>query len=387
MLYVLTLVLSFFGSLLPKKGYIVFGAWFGHRYSDNPKYFFEYLVHSNEFKQKEKLVWITADVRIKKYLEKNGYTVALSGTRASVHYISRASFIVTCCGSIDVGMPLFTRATFIELWHGVALKKIGFDAYDSTTQKFKYVKRLLGRITSLYHPTFYNKNAFILSPSDYTDTIHLSAFHKSPHQLLRYDQPRYDILRRRVPHCNSTIKVAYLPTHRTEDGIISIKALLIELLMMSPLLEKFNIEVFVKMHYYNLDAVSDIVNKNTGKKIKFINADDRFFDLYRFLSVTDVLVTDYSSIYFDFMITGRPVIALVNDLDVYKEKERDLYIDYEIFAFNGYLQSWKEVIDIISSNDLQMFSEKNTKYVQLRERMAGGMRGNMSLLQNLVQTK
>jgi CDP-glycerol glycerophosphotransferase len=59
---------------------------------------------------------------------------------------------------------------------------------------------------------------------------------------------------------------------------------------------------------------------------------DSLYDPYPFLKMADRLVTDYSSIYFDFLLTDRPVIFFHYDLEQYLEGSRDMYFDYNDFT-------------------------------------------------------
>ena len=52
-------------------------------------------------------------------------------------------------------------------------------------------------------------------------------------------------------------------------------------------------------------------------------------DIYPMLAISDLLITDYSSIFFDYLLLDRPMIFFAYDLDAYLEKDRDMYFDYE----------------------------------------------------------
>ncbi|MGF3998975.1 CDP-glycerol glycerophosphotransferase family protein, partial [Staphylococcus aureus] len=62
----------------------------------------------------------------------------------------------------------------------------------------------------------------------------------------------------------------------------------------------------------------------------------------------DVLVTDYSSILFDYSVTGRPILYLAPDLEHYRET-RGLYIDYADICGGALLTTWDEVLDRMES--------------------------------------
>ena len=66
-------------------------------------------------------------------------------------------------------------------------------------------------------------------------------------------------------------------------------------------------------------------SKITGKNIYFV---DPSSDIYPFLKHVDLLITDYSSIYFDFLLLDRPIIFFCFDLEDYLAKNRDMYFEY-----------------------------------------------------------
>src|SRR5690606_5869730 len=79
-----------------------------------------------------------------------------------------------------------------------------------------------------------------------------------------------------------------------------------------------NYQLIFRGHYFEEAALS-------GLDVPVIVAPS-LIDACDLLSVVDMLVTDYSSIFFDFLPTGRPIIYYVHDLETYA-KERDLYFD------------------------------------------------------------
>jgi CDP-glycerol glycerophosphotransferase len=59
----------------------------------------------------------------------------------------------------------------------------------------------------------------------------------------------------------------------------------------------------------------------------------------------DVLITDYSSLMFDFALTGKPIIFMVPDLEVYRDATRGFYLDLEAIAPGPLLSSDDEVVE------------------------------------------
>lgn len=70
----------------------------------------------------------------------------------------------------------------------------------------------------------------------------------------------------------------------------------------------------------------------SGKLTDNVFICDSQTDAYPLLTQTDVLITDYSSIYFDFLLTDKPMVFFAPDLDQYREKDRGMFFDYDEFT-------------------------------------------------------
>jgi CDP-glycerol glycerophosphotransferase len=89
-------------------------------------------------------------------------------------------------------------------------------------------------------------------------------------------------------------------------------------------------------------------------------------DLYL---VADVLITDYSSVMFDFVNTGRPMLFYTWDLEAYRDDLRGFYFDFEAEAPGPLLKSTEEIITAMDS--LNGVSEEYAeRYAAFRERFA-----------------
>lgn len=82
--------------------------------------------------------------------------------------------------------------------------------------------------------------------------------------------------------------------------------------------------------------------------------------LYKLFAITDILVSDFSAVIYDFSILEKPIILYTPDLDDYK-KNRGLYVDYESFAPGKITYNEDELIDTILNNDASIEKVKNLK--------------------------
>ena len=126
-------------------------------------------------------------------------------------------------------------------------------------------------------------------------------------------------------------------------------------------LEENHIFLCIRMHLYDTTGCEWLKELDCpGSRIRFLN-EDRVADIMEILNVFDLLITDYSSIYIDYLITEKPVLFLPYDREEYL-KDRGLNFDYDKVTpgpkpktFSQFLNS---VYDLLYNHD---------SYVQLRK--------------------
>jgi len=85
-------------------------------------------------------------------------------------------------------------------------------------------------------------------------------------------------------------------------------------------------------------------------KYKNVISIERNVDILDLLIISDVLVTDYSSVFYDYLLTMRPIIFFAEDLEKYTEV-RDFYYDYESFIPGPLVKSGDELIKVLKNFD------------------------------------
>lgn len=70
-------------------------------------------------------------------------------------------------------------------------------------------------------------------------------------------------------------------------------------------------------------------------------------DPYLFIRESSLLVTDYSSIYFDYLISGKPIVFFAYDLEEYKNASREMYFEYSKYTPGKKAYSWEELKEAI----------------------------------------
>ena len=99
--------------------------------------------------------------------------------------------------------------------------------------------------------------------------------------------------------------------------------------------------MLIKMHYYELDNIS-VNSINKYSNIQFLN-NQGTNDINRILYHIDVLITDYSSVFYDFLVLDRPILFAPFDLDEYQQIDRELYEEYTSATPGPVCQNWNEI--------------------------------------------
>lgn len=309
-------------SIRSKKIY-VFGAWKGNKFSDNPKY-----LYLEALKDKSLIaVWITRNKEIYTALKAQGFRVYLYKSIPGIYYQLRASVYFTCMSKHDVLSLIMGNATRINLWHGPGFKKILND--DKVTPR-KYntssIKKYIWK-TLTYLP---KRKEYIVSTSDKMTEIFAKAFGKRKEKILQLGQPRNDIFfcdeleveNFRFKDSGKKV-ILYMPTHRNAGRKRMFIKKILDLELLNQFCKENNVLFLIKKHYYhnqeteNLDSYENI-----------IDITQKDYDSQQLLKYADILITDFSSCFIDFLLLNRPIIFYNYDYEDYILNDRDLYFDY-----------------------------------------------------------
>ncbi|BAM69536.1 putative glycerol phosphotransferase [Methanothermobacter sp. CaT2] len=362
---ILNLPLYIVSKIIPKtKDIWVFGSWFGHKYADNSRYLFEFI---NENKPFIRAVWLTEDKETFNYLRKKGYEVYYTYSIYGYYISSRSTISFVSTDFKDVNRFVPTPIIFY-LGHGIPLKKIGYD--DSIN--FSDGRRFTGKLLKLLFPFLRNMNDYdyILASSNVDATTLASAFRKNMADILILGLPRNDVFFMRSnlrSYESDNLKIVYLPTHRKEGSNNFFNFFVDDLKFVDKDLEKLKAKLFIKFHFYHGDSHLSL---NSYKQIKPLEVDD----IHSVINNFDILITDYSSIYIDFLLTEKPIIFFPFDYEDYIENDRELYHDYNRVTPGPKCKDWSEVIRWIEKfkENPSLFLEERRAIKRLFHRYSDG---------------
>lgn len=330
------------------KNLVLFGAWFGTQITDNPLYLLKEMLtlRANDHYQ---FVWIgnrECEQTLKKYFGQQVVFCRRNSLKA-YWYQMRAHYAFVNQGYLDLGaVNLLKGATLVQLWHGFPVKRIAADA-PNFTQKRSY-----------HHCDYF------LSTSPAMNKRLLSAFRYwgiNQHNIIHVGQPRNIALLKMASATRTRQQlgipkegriVSYIPTFRDNtQQVFSFHKLTDQQMT---LLKKANIYIIEKQHYAR--------NHNTQSSSGHIIELPKDFDTQQLLCITDILVTDFSSVYVDFLLLNRPIVHFVYDLESFIDTDRGLYEhDFKKEAAGPIVKDVYQLLHVLTNYDSDYDQEKRAK--------------------------
>lgn len=357
--YLLMVPIYLISLVVPRdKNIWIFGAWFGNKFADNSKYLFMYI---NNNQSDIRPIWLSKNNQLLQELKENGYECYHTFSFKGCYFSLRAKVAIVSTGSRDLNRFLVGGAKIVQLWHGTPLKKIGFD--DRVTflkNQDKLLYRFYTYIGKSILPFLKEKcDLYIASSSEVRIKIG-TAFKVKSEKISVTGYPRNDILfedeldyypndsnylNRITSEYGCKYIFIYLPTHRSEGrkDVNLLEPYGFDTKSMQKLLEDLDAILIIKAHFYN----SKFCHHNNLVNRIIIPSDNDIPDIYPILKRSDVLITDYSSVYFDFLLLNRPIIFTPFDLREYIEEDRELYYDYNSITPGPKANNWKEVMQFM----------------------------------------
>lgn len=293
-----------------------------------------------------------------------------------IFYLVRAEKIFSSNGG-EMSLFFCHGAEYYGLWHGMPLKKIGFDdtlSFGQGERTFfcKKIDLLLTKIFPWTASFFSLKKLRTVTNSEFFVQFLKTAFRLDEDKIFKTGSPRCDALffhrreklideiREKFPQNKIML---FMPTFRTSAWTGEIynpfdEKYGFDLNEFLTNLERNKIVFLYKPHYCDLCLMEKM---KIGAEIsRFIMiGDDDYDELYNFVGQVDVLATDYSSIYFDFVATKKPVILLPFDYEFYIKYARGHYFDYFTNVEGAKAKNWQEFCRILDENSYAAVSEKN----------------------------
>src|SRR5699024_4659647 len=299
------------------------------------KYIYEYMLKNNH---NYKFVWSFNENKELPGKSKKVIRFSLK----YFYYIARAKYWVS-----NSRLPLYLNKrednVYLQTWHGTPLKRLVFDMDEVYSADPKYKQN------------FYNQSRrwdYLISPNKYSSDIFKRAF-KYDGEMLEYGYPRNDILynwnnesdilylKKKMNLPSDKKIILYDRTWRDDDyfskGVYDYEIELDLNMMRNRLGDEYI--VVLRMHYVIANKIN--LDKYKGFAFDYSNYDD-IAELYL---VSDILITDYSSVFFDYANLKRPILFYTYDLEKYRTQLRGFYLNMEKDLPGPLLETSEEVVN------------------------------------------
>lgn len=317
-----------------KKKCIVFESMWGKKYSCNPRYLYEYI---DEKHPDYECVWILKDECIP--IVGNGKRVRRFSLKY-LYYMATAKYFVN---NVNFHDDYVKREGQIEVqtMHGTPLKTIGLDVpgdFPTKKKENNYIRKC-------------KRWDYLIVQSKFVADLSRTAF-RFDKKIMDTGYPRTDVLYefnnvKKMSEIKAKLGlpenkkiIMYAPTWRVRNKF----DLMLDLDKMK---QKFSDEYIciLRLHHFSApgwDGIPD--NEFVFDLTDYQSIEDLYV-------VTDILITDYSSVMFDYAVLKRPMLFFTYDLDEYRNKLRGFNIDIETEAPGPLLFTSDEVIDAIEHID------------------------------------
>lgn len=352
-----------------KKNSILFMGKNGGKLIDNVKYLYLYLYELNA--PELDICFITKDKEIYAQLKAQNMQVVKHPSLLSYFKLLRSEVVIVDNDISIATNYLLYYSKKIQLWHGVGFKRLEADREGEIKSiESAFLKCLYKRLQ--FQP---NYDLFVSTSQFYTKNVFSTVFRYK--NCLNAGYPRNDVMFRHAAQSDllgtdvETINklrqmkdngykiILYAPTFRDcgggpqEDGALDFSDL-------TRFTETHNLVFVMKLHpscknVQGLEGSQNIIQYGSTQ------------DIYPLFSLVDLMVTDYSSIYMDFILQDKPVIFFAYDYKKYLEKDRDIQFDYDWITpgpkcFNQ-SELQQEIIQYL--NGVDAFAEKRREIAQI----------------------
>jgi len=310
-----------------------------------------------------RLLWLARDESDLATAARLSIPAVLKSSRQGLWATLRARVIVVTHGFGDANRYGITGGFVVQLWHGIPLKRINLDSAETLRTRLLPDSALLRRMLRLMYRRAARSIDILPAASEVSARRLRTAFDLPHDRVVVTGDPRDDVLLRgedaersaaaralvfeRLGIAPSDSRILlYAPTWRdgeADPGIPTDD----EWRRIAALLDASDSILLVRPHPHGVGdyaagpAVSDRV----------LLFDSRLCtDVTPALPAVDMLITDYSSIAYDFALTGRPIVFLAPDVDAYTAS-RGLYVAYPTFSGGSETASWSEALDLIERAD------------------------------------
>lgn len=311
---------------------ILFEAFGGRNYTCSPKAIYEKMLSMPQFKN-FKFVWAFLDTDIHDVKEDKRTTIVKSKSKEYYKYCSIAKYWIVN-SIMEESLTKKKGQVYVQCWHGTPIKKLRCDI-EVDGSVLNTIKEIRKR-----NDIDAKRFDYFISPSKYCTEKFISAFNlkklNKENIIMEEGYPRNDFLFNKTQKDITLIKeklkipinkkvIFYLPTFRDNQHTSGI-GYTYELQIDFDRLRKAIGDEYVVLfspHYFIANSID--LSKYEG----FVINVARYDEINELYLVSDIIMTDYSSVFFDFANLKRPIVFYMYDYDLYQSRLRDFYISLD----------------------------------------------------------
>ena len=313
---------------------VVFSAYNGRSYVCSPKAVYEYMLHQKQYDE-YRFVWLFDNPDRYQYLMNNPNTIVVkNGSRECERYLQEAKYWIFNFRAYDHWIPKKSQV-YVQCWHGTPLKRLGYDITNSDNA-MNSVKEIREK-----YRTDAKRFSYILSPCKFVTEKFASAWNLKEtgkiKAILETGYPRNDFLniysqddvlriKEKLGLSNESRKIIlYAPTWRDNQYDAKKGYVYDNPVNFAYLQEELGKEyvILFRAHY----LVADHFDFEQYKG--FVQDVSKYDDINELYVVSDLLITDYSSVFFDYAILRRPMLFYMYDMEAYRDEMRGFYLNID----------------------------------------------------------
>ncbi|MCZ8630992.1 CDP-glycerol glycerophosphotransferase family protein [Escherichia albertii] len=351
-----------------KEGLFIFGSWLGKKYGDNPRALFEFLTEI----QSDNVYWYTDSEQVATKITSSGNR-CISGVSIRnifLHLRAEAVFCNCSANSDLLGRYINKRTKVFNLWHGTPMKKIGRDAVGSGVSHTRLGISKPSLLLSIIKKLLPNKvygifklDTYYLASSPEVAKILQGAMGVDEKKIIICGYPKLDrIFVKNV--CIEPNKILYAPTYRGEyDSELDILTKFgFDIEFADKVLKENKASLTIRLHPANR-LPTTIINRINDTDTISIDSED---DIYEKLDEYSLVITDYSSIYFDALAVGINALIAPFGYRDYLENDRDLYFNLNELYPERMPNDWTDFFEhfdyFISNKTEKLYSVRRKFY-------------------------
>lgn len=292
----------------------LFISYGGKKFDDSPKVIYEQLKKDSRFKN-YKLIW--AFIEPNKYLNiDEDKKIKVDTLKYFITAISARVWITN--STVERGLNFKRKNTlYVNTWHGTPIKRMGSDIVDNN-KSFK----LRGNwpVDAMTSQSDYETDIFSTVYNIDRKKFLLCGLPRND-ELVNYDMQKRDIIINRLGIDKNKKIILYMPTFREFQKNINQECVLIPPISLDKWKKELSDQYILLFRaHYEVVKTMNIVDDD------FVRNVTDYPILNDLLIVSDILISDYSSIYFDYAIMDKPMFHFTYDYEEYSKK-RGMYFD------------------------------------------------------------